>query len=101
MEINVEVKNLNKDDILYILCEGFKHPRWNKNNVIEVTNKLLNNENVTIINSRNIEFSMTLYRLYRGIETFIKNGGSLDPLIIGLNGGDNIIQYALFGKVMY
>ena len=101
MEINVEIKNLTKEDIIYILSESFKHPRWNKNNVIEVTNKLLNNEKVTIINSRNIEFSMSLYRLYRGIEAFIKNGGSLNPLVFGLNGGNKIIQYALFGEIIY
>ena len=101
MEINVEITNLTKEDIIYILSEGFKHPRWNKNNVLEVTNKLLNNENVIIINSRNIELSMTLYRLYRGIEAFIKNGGSIDPLIYDVNGGNKIIQYALFGVIIY
>ena len=101
MEINVEIKNLTQLDIIYILSEGFKCPTWDKNNVIEVTNKLLNNEKVTIINSRNIEFSMSLYRLYRGIELFIKNGGGLDPLIYGVNGGNKIIQYALFGEIIY
>ena len=73
MEINVEIKNLTKDDIIYILSEGFKCPIWCKNNVIEITNKLLNNENATIINIRNVKFEISLYRLYKGIELILKN----------------------------
>ena len=51
MEINVEIKNLTKEDIIYILSEGFKCPRWYKNNVLEVTNNLVKNECTTIIDS--------------------------------------------------
>lgn len=101
MEINVEITNLTRDDIIYILSEGFKCPIWSKNNVIEVTNNLLNNEYTTIINSRNVKFSMSLYRLYKGVELFIKNGGNTKTCKYNIFDCDNIIQYALFGAIMY
>ena len=101
MELEIVVTNLTKEDIIYILSEGFKCPIWNKNNVLEITNKLLNNENVTIINYRNVKFSMSLYRLYKGVELFIKNGGSTNPCKYNVFECDNIIQYALFGDIIY
>lgn len=101
MEINVEIKNLTKEDIIHILSEGFKCPIWCKNNVIEITNKLLNNEKATIINIRNIKFDISLYRLYKGIELFIKNGGSTKLYKYDVFDCDDIIQYALFGTIMY
>ena len=100
MEINVEVTNLTKEDIIYILSEGFKCPRWYKNNVLEVTNNLLKNEYTTIIDSKNIRFAMSLNRLYKGIELFIKNGGSTNIYSYDLFDCDKIIQYALFGVIM-
>ena len=101
MEINVEITNLTKEDIIYILSEGFKCPMWNKNNVVEVTNNLFNNEYTTIINNRNIKFSMSLYRLYRGVELFIKNGGGTNPCKYDLVDGDKILQYSLFDTLMF
>ena len=52
MEINVEITNLTKEDIINILSEGFKCPMWNKNNVVEVTINLLEDKHTKIINSR-------------------------------------------------
>ena len=101
MEINVEIKNLTKEDIINILSEGFKHPRWYKNTVLEVTNNLLNNEYTTIIDSKNVKYSFSLNRLYKGIELFIKNGGNTKIYKYDLFDCDRIIQYALFGIIMY
>ena len=101
MEINVEITNLTKEDIIYILSEGFKYPRWNKNNVVQVTNNLLNNEYTTIIDIKNVKYSISLYRLYKGIELFIKNGGGTNLYKYDLIDCDKIIQYALFGIIMY
>ena len=100
MELRVEVTKLTKEDIIYILSEGFKCPMWNKNNVVEVTNNLLEDNYTTIINIKNIKFSMSLYRLYRGIELFIKNGGATNIYKYDLFDCDKIIQYALFGVIM-
>ena len=100
MEINVEITKLTKEDIIYILSEGFKCPMWNKNNVLEVTNNLLEDNYTTIINIKNIKFSMSLYRLYKGIELFIKKGGSINIYKYDLFDCDKIIQYALFGVIM-
>ena len=101
MELNVEIKNLTNEDIIYILSEGFKYPRWNKNNVVQVTNNLLNNEYTTIIDIKNVKYSISLYGLYRGIELFIKNGGGTNLYKYDLTDCDKIIQYALFGIIMY
>ena len=101
MEINVEIKKLTKVDITYILSEAFKCPIWSENNVIDVCNNLLHYDYTTIINSKNIKFSMSLYRLYRGIELFIKNGGSAKLYKCDMFDCDNIIQYALFGTIIY
>lgn len=101
MEINVEVKNLTKEDIIYILSEGFKRPRWYKNNVLEVTNKLLNNQYPTIIDSKNVKYSLSLHNFIKGIEYFINNGGNTNLYKYDLFDCDKIIQYALFGTIMY
>ena len=100
MEIEIEITNLTKEDIIYILSEGFKCPMWNKNNVVEVTNNLLEDSYTKIINIKNIKFSMSLNRLYRGIELFIKNGGNTNIYKYDLFDCDKIIQYALFGVIM-
>ena len=101
MEINVEITNLAKEDIIYILSEGFKYPRWNKNNVVEITNNLLEDNCTTIIDIKNIRFSISLHRLYKGIELFIKNGGGTNLYKYDLIDCDKIIQYALFGEIIY
>ena len=101
MEIEVKISNLSKEDIIYILSEVFKHPMWNKNNVVEVTNNLLDDGCTTIINSKNIKFRMSLNSLYRGIELFMKNGGGTNPCKYDLVDGDKIIQYSLFGTLMF
>ena len=100
MELNVEVTNLTKEDIIYILSEGFKHHIWNKNNVLEITNQLLDNEYTTIIDSRNARFSISLHRLYKGIELFIKNGGGTKLYKYDIFDCNYIIQYALFGVIL-
>lgn len=101
MELRIEVTNLTKEDIINIMSEAFKSPRWYKNNVLEVTNKLLNNQYTTIIDSKNVKYSLSLYRLYSGVELFIKNGGGINIYKYDLIDCDKIIQYALFGIIMY
>ena len=101
MEINVEIKNLTKEDIIYILSEGFKHHIWNKNNALEITNQLLDNEYTTIISSKNVRFSISLHKLYKDIELFIENGGTTKLYKYDIFDCDNIIQYALFGEIIY
>ena len=101
MEIEVKITNLTKEDIINILSEGFKCPMWNKNNVLEITNKLLNNEDTKIINVRNVKFTISLHRLYKGIELLIKNGGDTNIDKYDIFDCDRIIQYALFGEIIY
>ncbi len=101
MELKIEITNLKKEEIICILSEAFKCPMWNKNNVVEISNKLLNNEEATIINSRNIKFLISLNNLYRAIEKFIVEVGKLNIYNYNLIDCDKIIQYALFGVIIY
>ena len=101
MELKIEITNLNKEEIICILSEAFKCPLWNKNNAIEISNKLLNNGEAPIINCRNIKFIISLSNLYRGIEAFIGEVGKVNIYKYDLSDGDKILQYALFGKVIY
>ena len=59
MELKIEIANLTKEDIIYILSEGFKYPRWIKNNVVEITNNLLEDNYTTIIDIKNVKFSIS------------------------------------------
>ena len=101
MELKIEITNLTKEEIICILSEAFKCPMWNKNNVIEISTKLLNNEETTIINSRNIKFLISLNNLYRAIEKFIVEVGKVNIYKYDLSDGDKILQYALFNKIIY
>lgn len=101
MEIEVKITNLTKEDIIQILSEAFKSPRWNTNNVMEVTNNLVNNTFTIIKDSKNVKYSLSLHRLYEGIELFIKDGGSTNHIEYDLIDCDKIIQYSLFGILMY
>ena len=101
MELKIEITNLTKEEIICILSEAFKCSMWNKNNVIEISNKLLNNEEATIINCRNIKFLISLNNLYRAIETFIGEVGKINIYKYDLSDCNKILQYALFGKMLY
>ena len=101
MELEIKITNLTKEDIIHIMSEAFKSPRWNNNKVMEVTNNLVNNTFTTIKDSKNVKYSMSLHRLYEGIELFIKNGGSINHIEYDLIDCDKIIQYSLFGILMY
>ena len=101
MELEVKITNLNKEEIIYILSEAFKRPIWNKNNVVEIYNNLLINKEAKIINIRNIPFLISLKNLYKAIETFIGEVGKVNIYKYDLSDCDKILQYALFGKMIY
>lgn len=100
--MEIEVKHLTKEDIIIILGEAFKCPWWDTNKVVDIIDKFLKFEKVSIYNSENDkEYMLDLDELYEGIELFIKNGGSINPNEYNLIDGDYILQYSLFGKLSY
>ena len=104
MEINVKITNLTKKDILIILRETIINHVWGFDiELEEIPKLLLENEKPIMIRkvSRNVYFKLSLHNFIKGIEMFINNGGSRNIYNYDLNDSDAIIQYALFGTLMY
>ena len=100
--MEIEVKHLTKEDITIILGGAFTFPWWNENKVEDFIDKFLKFEKVSIYNSENgKEYMLDLDELYDGIELFIKNGGRINTKEYDLFDCDYILQYSLFGKLLY
>ena len=73
-----------------------------ENNALDMVDKLLGFDEVSIYNSENGKvYTLHLNELCRGIEKFINNGGSTNISNYHLIDGDYILQYSLFGKLLY
>ena len=103
MEINVEIKNLTKKDIIDILAVAFSGTLWANDEPIEdLARTLLKGNKIEIINFEDSEkYILSLNNLCKGIELFIKNGGSTNISNYDSSDGDKILQYALFGILMF
>ena len=100
--MEIEIKHLSKEDIITILNKAFELPWWNENNTLDMIDKLLGFDVVSIYNSENDkEYILDLDDLYEGVGLFIKKGGSINPNEYDLIDGDYILQYSLFGKLSY
>ena len=100
--MEIEIKNLKKEDIITILNKAFELPWWNENNALDMVDKLLGFDEVSIYNSENGKvYTLHLNELCRGIEKFINNGGNTNISNYDLIDGDYILQYSLFGKLSY
>ena len=100
--MEIAVMRLTKEDVITILGQAFKCPWWNENKVEDFIDKFLKFEKVSIYNSENgKEYMLDLDELYAGIERFINKGGSINPNEYHLIDGDYILQYSLFGKLLY
>ncbi|MGM9969826.1 MAG: hypothetical protein ACI35S_05455 [Anaeroplasma sp.] len=63
---------------------------------------LLSGQNITLIDTEEDEaYSLSLEELYRGIELFIENGGSSNIEEYDFNDADDVLQYALFGQIVW
>ena len=104
METRVEITNITKKDILIILREAIINHIWEFDvELEEVPKLLLKNEKPLMIRkvSRNIYYRLSLGNFIKGIEMFINSGGSRNIYNYDLQDSDTIIQYALFGTIMY
>ena len=101
-KMEIEIKHLSKEDIITILNKAFELPWWNENNALDMVDKLLGFDEVSIYNSENGKvYTLHLNELCRGIEKFINNGGNTNISNYDLFDCDYIIQYSLFGKLSY
>ena len=103
MEIEVKISNLSKEDIICILAAGFSgHWLANDRSIEDLAIALLRGDKVELINFDDSEkYILSLNNLCKGIELFIKNGGGTNPCKYDLSDGDKIIQYSLFGILMF
>ena len=104
MELRVEVTNLTKKDILIILREAIINHVWEFDVELEEIPKLLleNKEPLKVRKvSRNIYFQLSLHNFIKGVEIHINNGGSRNIYNYNLQDSDAVIQYALFGTIVY
>ena len=100
--MEIEIKHLSKEDIITILNKAFELPWWNENNTLDMIDKLLGFDVVSIYNSENGKvYTLHLNELCRGIEKFINNGRNTNISNYDLIDGDYILQYSLFGKLLY
>lgn len=100
--MEIEIKHLKKEDIITILSGAFKCPWWNENNALDMVDKLLGFDEVLLYNSENGKvYTLHLNELCRGIEKFINSGGSTNISRYDLGDCDCILQYSLFGKLLY
>lgn len=103
MEIEVKISKLSKEDIISILALAFSgHWLANDQSIEDLAMSLLKGNKVELTNFGDSEkYVLSLNNLCKGIELFIKNGGGTDPCKYDLSDGDKIIQYSLFGIIMF
>ena len=100
--MEIEIKHLSKEDIITILNKAFELPWWNENNALDMVDKLLGFDEVLLYNSENDKvYTLHLNELCRGIEKFINNGGNTNISNYDLGDCDFILQYALFGTIVF
>lgn len=104
MELRTEITKLTEKDILIILRESIINHVWEFDVELEEIPKLLleDKEPLKVRKvSRNVYFQLSLHNFIKGVEIHINNGGSRDIYSYDLQDSDAIIQYALFGQMVY
>lgn len=105
MEVEVKVSNLSKEDIVSILAAGFSgdwYENGNEHTMEEIALMLLEGQSV-ILKSYKVGgiYKLSLNLLRTGIELFIENSGGTSPCKYDSSDGDKIMQYSLFGELMF
>ena len=103
MEIEVKISDLSEEDIVCILSAGFSGDWYeNEHTIKEMALMLLEDQSIILKNYKvGGKYILRLNNLCKGIESFIKNGGGTSLYKYGLIDGDKIIQYSLFGELMF
>ena len=94
MEINVEIKNLTKKDIVCILAAAFSGTWWvNDESIEDLAITLLKGKRIKLIYFEDSEkYILSLNNLRKGIELFIKNGGGTNLSNYDSSDGNRILQ---------
>ena len=103
MEIEVKISDLSEEDIVCILSAGFSGDWYeNEHTIKEMALMLLEGQSI-ILKSYKVGgiYVLRLNHLCTGIGLFIKNGGGTNLCKYDLIDGDKIIQYSLFGELMF
>lgn len=116
MKYRVIIEKLEHDEIVDILSTALygsfywkvdnttKEYEEAKGNTIEdkLADILLNDKDVILIDTEEDEaYTLDLAKLYKGIELYIKNGGHIIIEDYDFNDADSILQYALFGEIVF
>lgn len=116
MKFNVIIKELEREEIVNLLSSAlYGSPWWEVDNTTEEYKKakgdtiddkladmLLKGQKVILIDmEEDTPYELTLDKLYKGLELFIKNGGSIDIDDYDLVEADSVIQYAIFNDVIW
>ena len=100
--MKIEISELTKNNIITILSKANKVPIQRRNNAVKVTNELLDKKRVLIYNSKDcMNYLLNLKSLYNGLEKFILKIGNTNISIYDSIDGDFILQYALFGVIVF
>ena len=103
MEIEVKISDLSEEDIVCILSAGFSGDWYeNEHTIKEMALMLLEGQSI-ILKSYKVGgiYVLRLNHLCTGIGLFIKNGGGTNLCKYDLIDGDKIIQYSLFGALIF
>lgn len=116
MKFEVKVKELDREEIVDLLCTAlYGSPWWKVDNSTEeyhnakgdtieerLAEMLLKGQSVILIDTEEDDHhELTLDKLYRGLELFIENDGSIELGDYDLFDADSVIQYAIFGEVIW
>ena len=105
MELRTEVIKLTKKDILIILREAIINHVWEFDVELEEIPELWLENKVPLkirkVSRKNVYFLLSLNNFIKGIELFMNSGGSRNIYNYDLNDSDTIIQFALFGTIMF
>ena len=103
MEVEVKVSNLTKEDIVCILEAGFSGDWYgNEHTIKELALRLLEGHSIILKNYKvGGKYILRLNNLCTGIGLFIKNGGSTNISNYDSSDGNRILQYALFGALIF
>lgn len=116
MKFDVIIYKLNHEEITDLLSTAlYGSPWWEVDNSTDEYKKahgdtiedsladmLLKGQKVILIDMEEDEsYELTLDKLYRGLEMFIKNGGSINIEDYDLEEADSVLQYAVLGDVIW
>lgn len=116
MKYQIKVEKMERNEIADLLTTAlYGSYIWKVDNTTKEYNEaqgntiedkladvLLKGQQVILIDTEEDEtFSLNLYQLYRGLELYVKNGGHIAIEEYDFNDADAVLQYAIFGKIVF